>query len=70
MSTRVTSAGLDEAAKQLNLAWQRTKMDWADMKSLQFEEKYLEKLPTLTGHARNVIDELDATLRKIRKDCE
>ena len=61
---------MDEAVKQLNLAWQRTQRDWADVKSEQFEEKYLEKLPALTSQARNVIEELDALLRKIRNDCE
>lgn len=66
----MTSAGLDDAVKQLNLAWQRTRQDWADVKSAQFEETYLEKLPALTSQARVHIEELDLLLRKIRKDCE
>ncbi|TLD68664.1 hypothetical protein FEM03_21745 [Phragmitibacter flavus] len=68
--SRVSSASLDEAVKHLTLSWQRTKQDWTDVKSLQFEQQFLEKLPALTHQARNYIDEIDALLKKARQDCE
>ena len=67
---RVSSSGLEDALKQLTLAWQNTKMDWNDVKSLQFEQQFLEKLPGLTHQARHYIDEIDAILIKARRDCE
>jgi len=70
MSVRVSSAGLDDAVKQLNLAWQQTRQDWHDVKSQQFEQQFLEKLPSVTSQARNMIEEIDALIRKVRKDCE
>lgn len=70
MSVRISSAGLDDAVKHLNLAWQRTRQDWHDVKSEQFELQFLNKLPVVTSQARNVIEEIDALIRKVRKDCE
>jgi hypothetical protein len=70
MSTRVSSASLDDAVKHLTISWQRTKQDWTDVKSLQFEQQFLEKLPALAHQARNFIDEIDSVLKKARRDCE
>lgn len=67
---RISSSNLEEAFKQLNLAWQNTKTDWNDSRSQLFEQLYLEKLPSISLQARRFIEELDAILSKARKDCE
>ncbi|MCB1225562.1 MAG: hypothetical protein KDK99_07115 [Verrucomicrobiales bacterium] len=70
MSSRVSSSPLDEAAKELLANWEHVRQSWRDQQALHFEKTYLEKLPALTTQARQVIEELDTILRKIRTDCE
>ena len=70
MSTRANAASLTQSAKDLSLAWQRTRESWNDAKSLEFDRHYLEPLPGYIGRALSVMDELDALLRKARTDCE
>jgi hypothetical protein len=49
MSTKGSAANLVSAAKDLALEWEQTKSSWNDIKSQEFEQKYLEDLP---GHVR------------------
>ncbi len=70
MSTRVSSANLEEAVKKLSTEWQETRGYWMDVKSLEFERDYLEDLPNLVSQARTAIEELDVFLRKVRSACE
>jgi hypothetical protein len=70
MSTRVTSAILEEAAKKLQMEWQQTRSTWTDAKSLEFQKTYLEPLPPLVAQAGNAVEELNALLSKVRHDCE
>ena len=37
---------------------------------MEFERKYLEKLPTDVAQAASVMEEMDNLLRKVRNDCE
>jgi hypothetical protein len=70
MSTRVSSANLEDAVKKLTAEWQQTREDWADAKSREFERDYLEDLPNLVSQTRTAVEELDVFLRKVRNACE
>jgi hypothetical protein len=70
MSTRASASNLSQALRELSVEWQQTKSYWRDQKSQEFERNYLEKLPSLATQARNVMEELDNLLRKVRTDCE
>ena len=56
--------------KELWVQWQRTREDWRDDKSLEFQKKYLEELMSSVDKTVAVIDQLDKVINKIRKDCE
>jgi hypothetical protein len=70
MNTRATAANLAQAAKDLSIAWQRTKESWHDAKSVEFETRFLEPLPGYIARSAAAIEELDAVLRKVKADCE
>jgi hypothetical protein len=70
MNIRSSAANLAQAAKELKLDWEQTKTYWRDVKSLEFEHKYLENVPHEVARAAAVIEEIDALLRKVRRDCE
>lgn len=70
MSTKGSGANLAQAVKDLNNAWQQTKSSWNDVKSQEFERKYIEVLPGHVTQALAVMEELDLLLKKIRRDCE
>jgi hypothetical protein len=70
MNTRVSGSNLSQAAKDLSIEWQHTKTIWRDLKSQQFEQKYLDPLPQHLARTMAVIEEIDALLRKVRNDCE
>lgn len=70
MNTRVSASNLIQAAKELSAEWHRTKESWRDVKAREFEDKFLDPLPGYIARASRVMEEVDALLRKVRKDCE
>lgn len=56
--------------KDLLGQWQQTKEYWTDIKSVDFERKYLEDLKAGVDSAVTIIEQLETLLTKIRKDCE
>lgn len=70
MSTRSSASNLGQALKTLRIEWQQTRESWRDVKSLEFQEKYLDDLPSHVARAASVIEELDTLLRKVKADCE
>lgn len=70
MNTRAIAANLSQATKDLSIAWQQTKSSWRDVKSTEFESRYLDPLPGYIVRAGSAIEELDALLRKVKADCE
>ena len=70
MSIRVSASNLVQAVKELSVEWQETKSYWRDVKSREFEQKFLDDLPHHLARATTVIEELDALLRKVKSDCE
>ena len=70
MNTRATAANLAQASKELSIAWQHAKSSWRDVKSVEFESRYLDPLPGYIVRAGTAIEELDVLLRKVKADCE
>ncbi|MCB1212444.1 MAG: hypothetical protein KDK97_24180 [Verrucomicrobiales bacterium] len=70
MSAKISASNLAQAVQELNIAWSQTRYSWRDAKSLQFQKTYLDNLPDLVTKSGSVMSELDALLRKVRKDCE
>ena len=61
---------LNAVTKDLLAQWQQTHEDWTDVKSLEFQRKYMEELEANVETAVTVVEKLDNLLDKIRKDCE
>lgn len=70
MSARVSASNLAQAAQELLVDWQQTRSYWRDLKSFEFDQKYLAVLPDHLSKAQSIIGEIDVLLRKVRKDCE
>lgn len=70
MSTQGSAANLAGAYKELAMRWHETRTHWHDVKSVEFDRNYLEKLPNDVGRAAGVIEELGKLLQKVRRDCE
>ena len=70
MSTKGSAASLNQATKDLMAAWHETRAHWHDIKSVEFEQQYLEELPNRVMRALGVMEEIDTLLRKVRNDCE
>jgi hypothetical protein len=70
MSTQGNAANLTQAARLLNLEWEKTKGYWRDARSQEFEQKYLEELPSQITATTAAMEEMDALLKKVRSDCE
>lgn len=70
MSVQSSAAQLEAAWRDLASAWERTREDWRDGKSLEFEARFLEGLPGLMAGAKQAIEDIDILLRKLHHDCE
>ncbi len=70
MSTLASANAINEATRDLSLEWRHTRNYWRDAKAKNFEEVYLEKLPSLVMQAKNALEELNNVLRKVRTECE
>jgi thymidylate synthase len=68
----MSSAGshLAGLTRDLWANWQRTKESWNDVKSREFEQKYLLELLSTVDRTVATIDQLDVLISRIRKDCE
>jgi hypothetical protein len=70
MSTLGSSANLSSALKELIARSRETEVHWHDAKRQEFQRHYLEQLPHDVARAISVIEEIDALLKKVRRDCE
>lgn len=61
---------LGGATRQLWSQWQETKQTWNDLKSKEFEQRYLHELLAGVDKTVTIVDELDKLLTKIKQDCE
>ena len=70
MSARSSAANLVQAMKDIKRQWEETTSHWRDVKSLEFERKYLEDMPDHIARAVGVMQEIDELLKRVRSDCE
>jgi hypothetical protein len=70
MSTSGSASNLVQAARMLNLEWEKTKSYWRDAKAIDFEKKYLTDLPAQVSSTTNAMEEIDLLLKRVRTDCE
>ena len=70
MSVKSTRGTINKAVRDLNVNWQQCKNHWNDVKSKEFEEKYIAPLPDAVTATSSIIDEIDKVLNKIKRDCE
>ena len=56
--------------QELVLRWAETRSSWRDVKSQEFDEKYMQELRAQVDKAVTVIEKLDEVLKKAQSDCE
>lgn len=61
---------LSGTTKELWNHWQQTKSDWRDLKSQEFEQKFLSDLLGTVDKTVAVIEDLDKLITRIKKECE
>lgn len=61
---------LEAITRELWVQWQQTRQSWADDKSREFEQKYLQELVQSVDKSVAVIEQLDKLLTRIKRDCE
>jgi len=54
----------------LSLQWDETKNYWRDMKSDEFDRKFMVELSAQVGRTVMVLEQLEELLKKMRSDCE
>jgi len=65
-----SAARLEALTRELRLQWQYTRDQWADAKSAEFEQRFLQELFATVDKTVAVIDEIEKVVAKIRKECE
>lgn len=70
MNIDATRARINGLTKNLNTSWRDVKHSWRDAKCREFEEHFLLELFAAVDSSSGVIEKLDRTIKKIRKDCE
>ena len=70
MSLAASKSRLVAITRDLSLRWDETKNYWKDVKSREFERRYLSELFANVDRTVTVIEKLDELLKKVRSDCE
>jgi hypothetical protein len=65
-----SGARLEAITKELRVQWLHTKDYWADAKSREFEQRYLQELFAAVDKTVAAIEQIDKLVARIRKDCE
>ncbi len=65
-----SAANLVQAARMLNLEWEKVKTYWRDARAIEFEKKYITDLPAQVSSTTNAMEEADMLIKKVRTDCE
>jgi hypothetical protein len=63
-------ARLYSALKTLQGQWEATEPHWRDSMSMEFTEKVLQPLQDMTTEALRGIDQLEALLHTMQRECE
>ena len=56
--------------RDISLEWAETKNYWRDVKSEEFERRFMSELTVHVNRAVLVLDQMDELLKKVRSDCE
>ena len=56
--------------RELSLQWDETKNFWRDVKSDEFERKYIVELSAHVNRATMVLEQLEELVKKVRSECE
>ncbi|HXD01477.1 MAG TPA: hypothetical protein VN048_19230 [Verrucomicrobiae bacterium] len=70
MSLRPAATRLTAVTRELSSHWGQTKNFWHDLKSREFEKKYLEELIPTVDRTVALMEQLDKLLSQIKHDCE
>lgn len=70
MSLRASSTRLSAVTRDLAVQWSETKYYWRDVKSEEFEKKYLEELFPAVDRTVALMEQLGKLLGKIKDECE
>lgn len=61
---------LAKSIKDLEARWADTKMDWDDVVSQRFEERFLAPLDVDLRNATAAMDHVAQLLAQVRRDCQ
>ena len=56
--------------RDISLEWAETRNYWRDVKSEEFERRFMSELTVHVNRAVLVLDQMDELLKKVRSDCE
>lgn len=57
---------INKSIKQLNLAWNETKLAWDDRRTREFEERYIVPLQAEVRTTVSAMDQLAGLIQRIR----
>ncbi len=57
------------ALKDLNAYWERTAFAWNDAARDKFEKEHLRDFAEAIRSAANALDQIEALVRQVRKEC-
>ncbi len=70
MSLNANKSRLTALTKNLSLRWTETQNYWHDVKSEEFDQRFMQELFPSVNKAAAAVEKLEEILNKIRKDCE
>ncbi len=56
--------------RDISLEWAETKNYWRDVKSEEFDRRFMAELSVHVNRAVLVLEQMDELLKKVRSDCE
>lgn len=69
MSLSVSKGIIVDGAKQLKIAWTRARRDWDDEMAKEFEQEFLEPLPSKLRSALEAMEMLAAASARAEREC-
>jgi hypothetical protein len=70
MSLNASKSRLTALTKNISLRWAETQNYWRDVKSEEFDQRFMQELLPSVNKAAVAIEKLEELLKKIRKECE
>lgn len=70
MSLNADKSRLMALTKNISLRWIETQNHWRDVKSEEFDQRFMQELFPNVNKATAAIEKLEELLKKIRKECE